>query len=71
MEWDSRDGIAKLLVGFETKLYQCFPRDLSSFYAYSLKIEWNSSRFQLKRNDIYVRPSFTHICGMFKDQLVL
>ena len=32
MEWNSRDGMAKLLVAFEKELHQCVPQDLLSLF---------------------------------------
>ena len=32
MEWNSRDGIAKLLVAFEQELHQCVSQDLLSLF---------------------------------------
>ena len=50
MEWNSQDGIAKLLVGFEKNYTDLFVRITFIYFAKSfLKICWGSFRVQLKK----------------------
>ena len=69
MEWNSRDGIAKLLVAFEKELHQCVSQDLlSPFCSYFLENVMKFPSISTKTTSIVTdsvgRHQLSHLIGV-------